>query len=498
MSVHQTILDLLGKGIVVDPEVIKLMRSGQYVDAIQNLSLKSGQVLTKSFLEEVSSIKQFEQEPAKDQIKIEVLAHSKKIIAKDYQSKVKLLSDYQENHDLKDTTAFVKYFNDRYSKFRKFFSNRMDLNKVVSIGRYNSANAIENKISVIGMVVKKTKTKTGNTLIDIEDPTGQITVFVNSDKKIGQDKIINDEVLVFNGNISKGYLFADKILWPDIRIKSMNDIAKTIDPVAAAFISDLHFGSKKFLKEVETKFINWLKSDDKLALKIKYIFIAGDIVDGVGIYPGQMEDLEFPDIYKQYGQFEEFVQKIPEHIQIIACPGNHDAVRNAEPQPSLPKKFVPRISKLSNVHLVSNPSTINVHGIESSGVNVLLYHGHSFISLIDAIPELRQQGISKPQYVMREILKRRHLAPLYGSTTVSPEPKDHLVIEQVPDIFHSGELHSHCIDHYKGVTLINSSTWQGQTSFIDRIGHTAVPGKVSVIDLQTRAAFVKDFYQKSN
>ena len=489
MTIHQTILDLLGKGIIIDPEAIRLIRSGNYASFLGNINLNEGQILTKDLLLGLSANAQ--------QIRqVEVLRQSKKVIAKDYQSKVNILSDYQENHDTKDTGVFVKHFNDRYSKFRNFFANRLDVQKPVSIGRYagNSA-AVESKVSIIGMVVKKSKSKTGNTLIEVEDPTGQIVVLIRGDKDIGQEKVLRDEVLAFSGNISKGYFFADKITWPDIRIRSSNDVARTLDPISAVFLSDLHFGSGKFLNSVETKFINWLKSDDPQATKVKYIFIAGDIVDGIGVYPSQKDDLEIPDIYKQYSKFEEFVQKIPNHIQVIACPGNHDAVRGAEPQPALPKKFVPNLYGMDNVHLVSNPSMINIHAQECPGVNVLLYHGHSFVSLIDAIPELRQHGISKPQYVMREILKRRHLAPLYGSTTVSPEPKDHLVIEQVPDIFHSGELHSHCVDNYKGVTLINSSTWQGQTAFIDRIGHTAVPGKVTIVDLQTRATYVKDFYQ---
>src|SRR3989338_2216455 len=168
MTIHQTILDLLGKGIIIDPEAIRLIRSGNYASVLGNINLNEGQILTKDFLLGLSATAQQIQQ-------VEVLRQSKKVIAKDYQSKVNILSDYQENHDTKDTGVFVKHFNDRYSKFRNFFANRLDVQKPVSIGRYagNSA-AVESKVSIIGMVVKKSKSKTGNTLIEVEDPTGQI------------------------------------------------------------------------------------------------------------------------------------------------------------------------------------------------------------------------------------------------------------------------------------------------------------------------------------
>jgi len=35
---------------------------------------------------------------------------------------------------------------------------------------------------------------------------------------------------------------------------------------------------------------------------------------------------------------------------------------------------------------------------------------------------------------MKYVLKRRHLAPTYGATIISPEKNDALVINKIPDI----------------------------------------------------------------
>ena len=74
-----------------------------------------------------------------------------------------------------------------------------------------------------------------------------------------------------------------------------------------------------------------------IAGKVKYLFISGDIVDGIGIYPNQEKELIIKDVFKQYEMFRDFVEQVPDYIEIFACPGNHDAVRRGEPMPALGK-----------------------------------------------------------------------------------------------------------------------------------------------------------------
>ena len=77
------------------------------------------------------------------------------------------------------------------------------------------------------------------------------------------------------------------------------------------------------------------EAQKELASQVKYVFVVGDLVDGVGIYPGKDKELTITDIYSQYEECATLLAKIPKHIKIIVCPGNHDAMRVAEPQPCL-------------------------------------------------------------------------------------------------------------------------------------------------------------------
>lgn len=406
--------------------------------------------------------------------------------AKIFEAGVFVKKSFNEKMTVKGINSFYEYYASRYSLLKSILLQHTELSSAVSINKFNSAS-VEKNVYIIGMVTTIFQSKNGNKLIEVEDPTGKITVFIKKDKNIGEERIVTDEVIGFKGSVSKNYFFCDELIWPDVPIPQQ--IKTLSESVSSAFISDLHFGSIDFISGIEEKFITWINSPD--ASNIYYLFIAGDVVDGVGVYPGQEKTLTIKDVYAQYRVFEEFVQKIPERVQVIISPGNHDAVRSAEPQPAIGKEFLPNIYEKKNVHLVGNPALVTIGAKNEScgidrGIDVLLYHGSSFTDLVAEIPYLRLKTFKEPQHVMKEVLKKRNLAPIYGSVILSPEKKDHFVVESVPDIFVTGHLHSHAVENHKGITVISSSSFQGQTAFMDRVGHVADPGKITVIDLHTR------------
>ena len=411
--------------------------------------------------------------------------------ARDTLATVLVKNEFNEKMHDKTIDSFFDYYANRYSKMKSMLLQRPELSGAVSMNRFRmNSQTTEKNVCVIGIITNILQSKHGNTIVEMEDPTGKITAFIKKDKNIGEDRIIKDEIIGVKGSFSKNYLFADSIVFPDVPFPQS---IKTIsEPLSAAFISDLHFGSKQFIFDVEKKFIDWISNNPE-AKNVKYLVIAGDVVDGVGIYPNQEKDLDVKDIYAQYALFEKFVCQIPEHIDIIISPGNHDAVRSAEPQPPIGIEMLPNIYHRKNVHLVSNPALVSLGSSNGApGIDILIYHGSSITDIVNDIPYLRLKTMKEPQHVMKEMLRKRHLAPIYGSITLSPEQKDYFVIDIVPDIFLTGHLHSHAIENYRGVTMICSSTFQGQTSFMDRVGHTANPGKISVVELNTRNHSVVD------
>ena len=68
------------------------------------------------------------------------------------------------------------------------------------------------------------------------------------------------------------------------------------------------------------------------------------------------------------------LDELPDHITPILLPGNHDAVRPAEPQPMLEPGVQQKFN--STIH-VGNPARINL-----SGIDVLSYHGKGIDDIV--------------------------------------------------------------------------------------------------------------------
>jgi len=401
-------------------------------------------------------------------------------------TKVEVMDEAEINKSEKDVPEFLSYYNDRYDRMRKLLTRRTQLQSATTIKRLKNRDEGE-QATTVGLVNDKYSTSSGKYIVEIEDKTGSFKVLAGERQG---EMIVPDEIIGVQGNMGGDIIYANNIVRPDLPIPQ-GQTATTDETVKGAYISDLHIGSQDTLHDRLDRFAEWLNTD--AASDIGYLVIAGDLVEGVGIYPGQKEELEVADIYAQYEMFEDWVDKIPEDIQIIVGPGNHDITRLSEPQPKFQDKIFPRIKDYDNFHRVQNPQTVRLHGIESKGLKHLMYHGYSFDDHVDRIQELRENAYDEPDRVMIDLLKRRHLAPTYGSNQLSPEGIDHMVIEEEPDVMVSGHFHSHAVSSYKGVNVICSSTFQAQTDFQKRVGHEPDPGKVTLMNFKNRETEVKQF-----
>ena len=95
---------------------------------------------------------------------------------------------------------------------------------------------------------------------------------------------------------------------------------------------------------------------------------------------------------------------------------------------------------------------------------------------------------------MYQLLKKRHVAPQFGGKTrLAPEEEDHLVIEEVPDVFHAGHVHKLGWGKYHNVLTINSGCWQEQTAFQASVNIDPDYGYAPVVSLDTLDLTVRDF-----
>jgi len=390
---------------------------------------------------------------------------------------------------------FIQYFNNRYNSIENILKQRQELHNIISINRLLGKRDRE-QVSIIGIVKDKRYTKNGNCILTMEDQTGDINVLVNKNKpslfKIAKDVVL-DEVIGIVGVNGDNILFANNLLFPDIPLTK--EMKKSEDEVYALFLSDLHVGSKNFLEEDFDRFLRWINCDlgsetqRRIASKVKYIFLIGDLVDGCGVYPGQEKELEITNIKNQYELCAGFLSKIPREIKLIICPGNHDATRLAEPQLPIYRDFAEQLYDLPNTFMLSNPAIVNIHSSKNfPGFDVLMYHGYSFDFYFREVESIRNNGgYDRADLLMKFLLQKRHLAPSYTSALYVPDiKKDTLVIDKVPDFFVSGHIHKAVASSYKGVTLISGSCWQSKTSFQEKVGHNPEPSRVPIVNLQTR------------
>ena len=371
----------------------------------------------------------------------------------------------------------ISYFKSRYEKLEKILSRRPELKNYTKIADIDDS---QDSLTLILMVREIRSSKNGHKIVEFEDDTGNISIlFSNNNEELfaEAEKLVRDEVVgvIANKSGDRGFAFGQQIINPGV----LRVPEKKMD-FGIVFLSDVHIGSLTFLEDAFTRFIDWINCDygteeqRRVAEDVKYLIIGGDIVDGIGVYPNQDQELAIKDITQQYNEAAKFLGNIRSDIKIIIAPGNHDASRVAEPQPAVPEEYAKALYELDNVEFISNPGVVSLDGI-----NVLIYHGRSFDDLVMAVKEFTYE---KSDLLMEEILKKRHLAPIYGERTpLASELEDYLVIDEVPDIFHTGHIHVNSYRRFNGIHLINSGTFQTQTSFQKIHNIEPTPAEVPVI-----------------
>ena len=116
-----------------------------------------------------------------------------------------------------------------------------------------------------GQTIQTFTLKDGRKILEVEDPTGSITVLVQRAMK-GIDELVLDEVVGVVGRPGRDIIFAENIFSPDIpSINNWPENAKS----KAVFVADIHAGSKKFNENIWIDFVNWVNRRKD----IKYIFI---------------------------------------------------------------------------------------------------------------------------------------------------------------------------------------------------------------------------------
>jgi len=382
--------------------------------------------------------------------------------------------------------AYEALFHSRYRALARLLRGRPQLPNLRPI---RDLRASEGSASVIGMVrtVRETPQR-HHLIVTLDDDTGVLEALIPKGSPAARSVLLPDEVVGLHLQFARDADRLPRVVGlerPDVPVH--RSVGRSAKGRRVLFLSDLHIGSRSFLAEPWQALIEFLRGRGPrpdLAASIDHVVVAGDLVDGIGIYPRQERDLAISDIVEQYAELGRRLAELPERLTIVVIPGNHDAVCPAEPQPTLPASLATNLPP--HVHVLANPSTFAL-----DGVVVEAYHGRSFDDLIPAIPGA---SYARPTEVMKRMLQMRHLAPIYGDRTpLAPLPHDGLVIDPAPDILVTGHAHTYGYDRYRGVLLLNASTWQSETEYQRMRNISPVPARAAIVDLGGLGIVTGDF-----
>lgn len=394
--------------------------------------------------------------------------------AKDYEADVRILKGLEAIQPQGGGSEdFHSLFRSRFNALSKILRGRMDVRDATGI-----PEALEAKrgdpVKFIAMVYEKAEREKG-LIISVEDPEASAAVLVPRDRRelLGLAMAIPlDQVVCISGRRGAGDLIiAEEILLPDVPDRRVEPPGV---PLNAVLLSDLHIGSRTFMEGPFRRFLAWLRGDlgggdlRALARAVKYVIIAGDLVDGVGVYPDHERDLAIPDLYKQYERAAELLSGIPDYVELIIIPGNHDPVRQALPQPPIPRDYAEPLLEARPIISLGNPAELSIHGLK-----FLVYHGRSLDDLMASAPGPEGR---RPEAGMELLLRCRHLSPQYGGKTpIAPIKDDALVIGDPPDVFQAGHVHVFGQKAYRGTKIVNCGAWQSQTDYQRRMGLEPTP-----------------------
>jgi len=388
--------------------------------------------------------------------------------------------------------VYRRMFIDRFLKISRMFSRPLDkpLKNIKDVVEVEGGGNAE--ISVIGLV-RDVERVGGDRHIKmvLEDLGGEITalVFRNSEAYRVAEMVAEDEVIMVSGRLRRSrrggmVIYVSEVTWPDIARVKWHGLRSPI-----VFVSDIHVGSKHFDKKRFLNFIDFINGsyggdwERRIGRKVRYLVIVGDIVDGIGVFPHQEEELEILDIYDQYEEACRLLSMFRRDLEIIIIPGNHDLTGYAVPSKPLPKEF---FRGCGNIRLFGDPTMLEV-----DGVRILVTHGRS---LDDAVARYSRSGYT-PEGVaeaMKQLLIRRILTVSYGhNTPIAPHPVDFNVVRSVPHVLVMGHVHIAAYRRYRGVDIINTGTWQEQTRYQQSMGVMPTVGTAFLAGVGERPIMIR-------
>lgn len=400
---------------------------------------------------------------------------------------VKILKNFDKKGGKVLNGDFVSYFRRRFEVIRDRLLER-GVDNLISIRRLGTSNGV---YSIIGMIYDKRITKNRNLLLEVEDLGGRTVVLVNRENRDlfeRASRLVEDDILVMRCSGSAKMLFLSDFDFVGFERKErFGD-----EDAYVGFVSDFHVGNRDFLEDDLRRMVDWVNGEvgdarsQEIAKKLKYLVVVGDLVEGVGVYPGQEKEVLMRSVRAQYNKLAEILGKIRGDVEIVVLPGLHDAVWLGEPQPALSEKWIGDLGRLPNLRFVSNPCVLEI-----GGLRFLLNYGINMKGFVSKLG-VKDFGVCD----LGEVLRRGFLPLVYGESDFVPVSGDDLVLDREVDVFVVGGFHRAEVGELGGVLGVLTSCWKGVSDFERRRGMNVDNSRVPILNLKSREVKILDFGEK--
>jgi len=378
-----------------------------------------------------------------------------------------------------DIAEFRSYFLSRYHLIKRILSKRrLEFTPVSEVPAIRDGGE-----TLVAVMVLSKKEGAGNIRITCDDPSGHLEVVASKrNQQLYKQalELLTDTVVAMRIKRVGGINILTEIIYPDVDEQQLRKTPQT-EEAYLCLISDIHVGSKHFRRDYFESFLDWLnRGRDGVVKRLTHLVIGGDLVEGVGIYPGQEKDLMYRNVEEQLREAGKLLAEIPQNIEVIFIPGNHEPVRKALPQPPLQDRYRRLLDEHRKMIHLSNPAELVF-----DGRRVTVYHGQGLDDIIQSLPNASYSTLTENAAdVVTALLRYRHLAPIYGGgAQLLPSKEDRLVIVEQPHLLQTGHIHVLVNTSYRGVKLVNAAAWQDQTDYQRSLGLEPDVGYAAVLNI---------------
>ncbi len=303
-QLNQEAFELLSNVAATDDPTVLMTRALQRIEDLEEKPLFIERSFLETLLKQPESTvekqtqtqeKEPEELPEKTMTSGESAFHP---YAKDIEADINVIEDPTGKLSSNGTIEeYLQYFQDRFKRIERLLRQRIDVKAATPIIEALKSPA-KTKMKIICMISEKREAK-HQIIITVEDLQATATILVthNAPEELHRKAqlLLPDQVICIAVVKTRSPLFlAEDIILPEIGQKTQH---RATEPVYAVLTSDLHVGSTKFNREAFNRFTLWLNGKygndrmKEIAGHVKYVLIAGDIVDGVGVYPNQIKEL---------------------------------------------------------------------------------------------------------------------------------------------------------------------------------------------------------------